>query len=197
MHYKKKILKLRLLLVRVGVKVIIVKVAFHCFGSIIFFFKFLFNKKNTIFECYSEENFIFLYYGLSFNRSWFVRKNRNVSNIFSSDNSSDEEDKKMPARDIAGSDDDNDNSVAAGSPNESNDIISAAPDSNMPVARYPSDIETEEISIKNSTKDNYLDYLATQFYDDDKKDECISSDNIDSRKRILLAALKAMTVIWK
>ena len=81
--------------------------------------------------------------------------------FFSSDNSSDEEDKKMPARDIAGSSDDNDNTAAAGSPDESNDIIPAAPDPNMPVAKYSSDIETEEISIKNLTKDNYLDYLAT------------------------------------
>ena len=103
--------------------------------------------------------------------------------FFSSDNSSDEEDKKMPARDIAGSGDDNDTSAAAGSPNESNDVIPAAPDPNMPVARYPSDIETEEVSIKNLAKDNYLEYLAAQFCDDDKKQDYISSDNIDSRKR--------------
>ena len=103
--------------------------------------------------------------------------------FFLSDNSSDEEDKKMPARDIAGSGDGNDNSAAAGSPNESNDIISAAPDTNMSVTRYPSDIEIEEVSIKNSAKDNYLEYLAAQFCDDDKKQDYISSDNIDSRKR--------------
>ena len=65
---------------------------------------------------------------------------------------------------------------------QKNDTISAASDPNIPVARYPSDIEIEEISIKSSAKDNYLDYLVTQFYDDDKKDECISSDNSDSQK---------------
>ena len=118
LHYTKKFLKLILLLVRVGVKVIIVKVAFHCFGSIIFFFKFLFNKKilslnaivkKILYSCIMDY--------LPIDPGFFSEKTETFQIFFSLDNSSDEEDKKMPARDIAGSGDDNDNSAAAGSLN--------------------------------------------------------------------------------